>query len=93
MNFKNTERVIESLGTSAQTAKLADWYSGLAFISVPGIILREHVSVAFHTDSTMKKVLSWPCLRELSEINAMPEMCHQRDRKEGPRVTVKQFSN
>lgn len=80
-----------SLGTSAQAAEPAEWYSGLAFISVSGIILQEPASVTFHTDSTMKKVLSWPCLRVLSEINSRPGMCHQLERKEVPQVTVQQF--
>lgn len=67
----------EPLGTSAQTVEPAEWYSGLAFRSDSGIVLREPLSVTFHRDCTVKEVLSQSCPRELSEINEMPEMDHQ----------------
>ena len=52
------ERMTEPLGTSAQTAEPAEWYSGLAFKSDSGIVLQEPVSVTFHTDRTVKEVLN-----------------------------------
>lgn len=64
------QEVIESLCLSAETGKPTESDSGLAFIPVSGIVLREPLKVTFHTDSAVKEGLRGPRLRELPEIHA-----------------------